>query len=85
MTGNTSGKVLRGSINKLAELRGYSAYEVAVLEGFIGTEEEWLASLKGEKGDKGDTGNSFFEDEVTGEKYELFVTNGKLMMRKLEV
>ena len=44
---------------------GKSAYEVAVDEGFIGTEEEWLYSLigpigpvgpKGDKGDKGATG-----------------------------
>ena len=41
---------------------GKSAYEVAVENGFEGTEEEWLDSLKGdtgprgEKGDKGDTG-----------------------------
>lgn len=26
-----------------------------------------------------------YADEVTGDKYELFVTNGKLMMRKVEV
>lgn len=32
---------------------GLSAYEVAVNNGFVGTSEEWLASLKGEKGDKG--------------------------------
>ncbi len=31
--------------------RGYSAYEIAVQNGFEGTEEEWLASLKGERGD----------------------------------
>lgn len=36
--------------------RGLSAYEVAVSEGFTGTEEEWLESLEGEKGDKGDRG-----------------------------
>ena len=30
---------------------GLSAYEIAVLHGFKGTEEEWLKSLKGEKGD----------------------------------
>lgn len=29
---------------------GKSAYEVAVENGFIGTEQEWLESLKGEKG-----------------------------------
>ena len=30
---------------------GKSAYQVAVDNGFIGTEQEWLASLKGEQGD----------------------------------
>ncbi len=30
-------------------LRGYSAYDIAVLEGFSGTEEEWLETLKGER------------------------------------
>ena len=33
--------------------RGYSAYEVAVLNGYVGTEEEWLESLKGEEGEPG--------------------------------
>lgn len=31
--------------------RGYSAYEIAVQNGFEGTQAEWLASLKGEPGD----------------------------------
>ena len=41
---------------------GKSAYEIAVANGFVGTETAWLASLKGadgakgEKGDKGDPG-----------------------------
>lgn len=41
---------------------GKSAYEIAVENGFQGTEQEWLASLvgpqgpKGDKGDKGDKG-----------------------------
>lgn len=35
---------------------GKSAYQLAVEAGFVGTEAEWLASLKGEKGDTGDTG-----------------------------
>lgn len=35
---------------------GLSAYEVAVSAGFIGTESEWLLSLKGEKGDIGEQG-----------------------------
>lgn len=32
-------------------LRGYSAYETACQNGFEGTEQEWLESLKGAKGD----------------------------------
>ena len=30
-------------------MRGYSAYDIAVLEGYTGTEEEWLETLKGER------------------------------------
>lgn len=40
---------------------GKSAYEIAIEDGYEGTEEEWLKSLKGEpgpKGDKGDKGDS---------------------------
>ena len=33
--------------------RGYSAYEVAVQEGFVGTKAEWLASLQGATGPQG--------------------------------
>ena len=32
---------------------GYSAYRIAVMHGFEGTEEEWLESLKGEPGEPG--------------------------------
>lgn len=32
---------------------GASAYEVAVAAGFVGTVEQWLASLKGPPGDDG--------------------------------
>ena len=38
--------------------QGLSAYQVAVKNGFVGTEQEWLDSLVGEKGEKGDTGNT---------------------------
>jgi len=37
---------------------GKSAYEIAVENGFVGSEKEWLESLKGEKGDKGDVGET---------------------------
>lgn len=35
---------------------GKSAYQVAVNNGFKGTEQEWLTSLKGPKGDTGPAG-----------------------------
>ena len=40
---------LKGKVSLLKTLHGKSAYEVAVLNGFSGTEEEWLLSLKGER------------------------------------
>lgn len=40
----------------LGRVVGYSAYEIAVQEGFVGTEAEWLASLKGDTGNTGPSG-----------------------------
>ena len=37
-------------VRKQLENVGKSAYEIAVLNGFEGTEQEWLESLKGESG-----------------------------------
>lgn len=37
-------------------IRGKSAYEIAVDNGFTGTEKEWLLSLKGESGTNGTAG-----------------------------
>lgn len=36
---------------------GKSAYDLAIENGFEGTEEEWFESLRGDKGDKGDKGD----------------------------
>lgn len=50
---------LRGSLSMPDAIIGKSAYEIAVANGFDGTEAEWLASLKGadgKDGGKGDTG-----------------------------
>ena len=42
-------------------LRGMSAYQIAVKNGFEGTEAEWLASLKGATGTTGATGKSAYQ------------------------
>ena len=62
LNGNAEGKRLRGSISRLMELRGYSAYEVAVIKGFKGTEEEWLDYMR--NGVDGKDGNPVFTLEV---------------------
>lgn len=47
LKGNASAnQILRGKINRLETLC-LSAYAIAVKNGFIGTEKEWLDSLKG--------------------------------------
>lgn len=48
---------------------GLSAYEIAKNGGFIGSEDEWLASLKGEKGEQGEQGIQGIQG-VQGEKGE---------------
>ena len=51
---------LRGSLSLPEAIQGKSAYEIAVIHGFEGTEEEWLAtSWRGEKGEKGDKGDPY--------------------------
>lgn len=52
---------------------GLSAYEIAVVEGFEGTEAEWLDSLKGSPGVDGSDGT----DGTDGKSaYEIAVENG---------
>lgn len=52
------------------DLGAVSAYAIAVENGFVGTEADWLASLKGVKGDSG-------TDGTNGKSaYQLAVDNG---------
>ena len=63
-----------GEGNELISGMYISAYGIAVKHGFVGSEEEWLASLKG---DKGDTGHGL---EIKGyvETYEELPDNAKV-------
>ena len=42
--------------DKMSTLEGASAYAIAVRNGFIGTEEAWLASIVGPQGPEGPEG-----------------------------
>lgn len=43
---------------------GKSAYQIALDNGFVGTEQEWLASLQGSDGDNGTDGKSAYQIAV---------------------
>lgn len=61
---------------------GLTAYELALANGFIGTVQEWLNSLKGQKGDNGvcfpvDSTISFSLDE-NGDLY-IYYNDGTII------
>lgn len=59
LNGSVSGTgTIKGSLQGIIGKDGYSAYEVAVKNGFEGSEVEWLASLKGEPGEPGADGKN---------------------------
>lgn len=71
------------SVNNLVlKSEGKSAYDIAVENGFDGTEEEWLASLKGDPGQDGNDGQDavnpfkgWFNAVVTGEAGSRVITS----------
>ena len=52
------------------DVSGLSAYDIAKGNGFVGTEEAWLTSLKGERGAKGEQGEQGIQG-VQGEPGEV--------------
>ena len=73
---------LIGKIYSPEEIHGKSAYEIAVMHGFDGTEEEWLKSLKGEAAfirySEYADGSNFTETWSANKKYIGFAT-GKIV------
>ena len=64
---------LHAKTSAQAGLDGQSAYQIAVTNGFVGTEAEWLTSLEGTNGTNGTNGN----DGAAGQSaYQIAVTNG---------
>ncbi|MGL4655826.1 MAG: hypothetical protein ACRCWM_08080 [Sarcina sp.] len=56
-----------GSISNVSIIKGKSAYEIAVLHGFVGTEEQWINSMQRSKDDNLQTTSK----RVTGAINEL--------------
>ncbi len=69
---STGGSLIGG----VGDFKGDSAYEVAVKNGFEGTEEEWLKSLKGEAGVYVGSGDMpedcFVQIDPEGEPFDCF-------------
>ncbi len=57
-TPNGPGLRMISAFEKEVGGRGYSAYEIALQHGFVGTEEEWLESLVGPQGIQGEQGET---------------------------
>ena len=53
-------------LSNAGALQGKSAYEIAVANGFKGSEEEWLNSLVGQTPYIGENGNWYIKDTDTG-------------------
>lgn len=62
-------KEVKGKLTGLEFIQGHSAFEVAVINGFSGTEEEWLASLKG------NNGRGIVKVELTANGYKFTYTD----------
>ncbi|QYC50940.1 phosphodiester glycosidase family protein [Mammaliicoccus phage vB_MscM-PMS3] len=63
----------------LVSLKGDSAYKIAIDNGFNGSQEEWLESLKGEPGEpgrQGDPGRDGVDITEGGSAYEIALAEG---------
>jgi hypothetical protein len=62
---NESAEGFNMGFSDIKTLRGKSAYEIAVENGFVGTEADWLESLHGKDGEDGKTpikGTDYFTE-----------------------
>jgi len=69
---STDGTLLFDGNSIQSAENGKSAYDIAIDNGFNGSQEEWLNSLKGEQGETGKTGRSI--KSITTENNNVIVT-----------
>lgn len=73
---------LTSNVTLATVLRGYSAYEVAVQNGFSGSEEEWLESLSGGGGTSIDT--TLYLQKTTASGLYVLKESGKSLITDAE-
>lgn len=59
-------KYVDAALSGAGALQGQSAYDIAIKNGFKGSEQEWLKSLEGVTPHIGENGNWFIDDQDTG-------------------
>lgn len=69
----SGGQSLSGSADKINVIKGESAYEIALLNGFKGTQAEWLESLNGKSAYETAVEGGF---EGTEEEFAEILANG---------
>lgn len=62
--GNAESNVLRGRISNPDVIHGKSAYEIDVMHGYDGTEEEWLKYVRGDFDERVEEAKAEFNAEV---------------------
>lgn len=67
---------------QLIALKGDSAYKIALDNGFRGTQQDWLESLKGEPGEQGEPGKNGVDITEGGSAYEIALAEGFKGTRK---
>ena len=77
--GDTGERGLKGDKGDTGERGqdGKSAYEIAVANGYVGDEEQWLASLKGRDGERGRDGRNGLSAYELADGELLYGTVGK--------
>lgn len=61
---------------QIIALKGDSAYKIALDNGFRGTQQDWLDSLKGEPGEQGEPGKDGVDITEGGSAYEIAQAHG---------
>lgn len=68
----------RQGVQGVAGANGKSAYEIALETGFVGSKEQWIASLKGQKGDDTGYNKAYVDSQYNNLNASLTTVSNKL-------
>ena len=68
VTDEEKNEIIESAREGFVSQEGKSAYDIAVMNGFEGTEQEWLESLKGREGDTGADGTGLYRGTIVADE-----------------